>query len=187
MDEKVRERDTDHRRIFDFFSAQRDKFINYVQRKVQSIDDMDAEDIVEEVMLNIFNRADLLGQVENLAAYVYRSIHNQIIDYRRQNSRSISLQSLIGEDDETPLIELLSDTSVSVNSEVEKQEFMRRLGEAMSRLEPRQRAVFIATEVEGRSFRELSEQWREPIGTLLSRKSRAVKALQEMLRDFKAP
>lgn len=182
-DGKAKESDRD-RRIFDFFAAQRDRFIGYVQKRVRSIDDMDAEDIVEEVMLSIFDRADVLGQVENLAAYVYRSIHNQIIDFQRQNLRTVSLQSLVDEDDETLLIELLSDSSASVNSEVERREFMSRLGEAIDRLEPRQRAIFIATEVEGRAFRELSEEWREPIGTLLSRKSRSVKALQEMLRDL---
>ena len=61
---------------------------------------------------------------------------------------------------------------------------MQRLGQAIGRLEPRQRAVFIATELNGMSFRVLSEQWHEPLGTLLSRKSRAVKALRGMLKDF---
>jgi DNA-directed RNA polymerase specialized sigma24 family protein len=62
---------------------------------------------------------------------------------------------------------------------------MRRLSQAISALEPKQQAVFIATEMQGISFKSLSEQWNEPMGTLLSRKFRAVKTLQEMLQDFK--
>jgi DNA-directed RNA polymerase specialized sigma24 family protein len=41
-------------------------------------------------------------------------------------------------------------------------------------LSPEQKAVLIATEFEGRTFCELSEEWQIPIGTLLARKSRAL-------------
>jgi DNA-directed RNA polymerase specialized sigma24 family protein len=44
----------------------------------------------------------------------------------------------------------------------------------------------IATELKGKSFRDLSEEWGEPIGTLLSRKSRAVKTLKKLLEDAEA-
>lgn len=60
---------------------------------------------------------------------------------------------------------------------------MRRFGVALDVLDPKQRAVFLATELDGKSFKELSALWDEPIGTLLSRKSRAVKALKKMLND----
>jgi len=65
----------------------------------------------------------------------------------------------------------------------ERVERMHRLTDAIGKLEPRQRAVLIATELKGKSFRELAEEWNEPIGTLLSRKSRAVKALRQMLEE----
>jgi len=172
-------------KLFDFFAAKSKNLKSYVHRKIQSISDMDAEDIVGEVMLNLFIKADITGRVENLAAYVYRSLHNKIVDYQRSNSRTMSLSSCMDEDGEIPLLELLSDGTENVSGEVERKEFMRRLSQAISKLEPRQRAVFIATEMKGMSFRELSEQWNEPIGTLLSRKCRAVKALQEMLKDLR--
>jgi DNA-directed RNA polymerase specialized sigma24 family protein len=51
------------------------------------------------------------------------------------------------------------------------------------KLEPKQRAVWIATEIEGYTFKELAAKWEEPIGTLLSRKSRATKILRKLLKD----
>jgi RNA polymerase sigma factor (sigma-70 family) len=171
--------------VFKFFTEERKKLNSYVHRKIQSISDMDAEGIIEDVMLNIFNKADISVHIGNLAAYVYRSLHNRIIDVQRKNFRTVSLQSYIDEEEEISLLEILADTSSNICSESEKKEFWRRLGEAISKLEPRQRAIFIATEVKGQTFRELSEMWKEPIGTLLSRKSRAMKALQEMLKDLK--
>ena len=52
---------------------------------------------------------------------------------------------------------------------------------------PDHRAVLIATELKGKSFRELSEEWDEPMGTLLSRKSRAVKTLRKLLEEERTP
>jgi RNA polymerase sigma factor (sigma-70 family) len=172
-------------RLFDFFAAERKKLNHYIHSKVQSIDDMEAEDMVEDVMLGILSRLTVSGRVDNLSAYVYRSIHNRIVDYLRTGARTVSLQGCMDEDGEVPILELLADSSTKVSDEVERKEFMRRLSQAISRLEPKQRAIFVATELKGMSFKELSEQWQEPVGTLLSRKCRAVKALQEMLKDLK--
>jgi RNA polymerase sigma factor (sigma-70 family) len=172
-------------RIFDFFDTERKRFLRYVKSKMAGISQMDAEDVVAEVMLTMLQRAERGSRVENLAAYVYRSLSNGIVDLARRRSRTVSLQSLSEEDGETSLLDYLADGSQDVHSETERREFMRRLIQAMDSLEPKQRAVFIATEVKGLTFRELSIQWNEPVGTLLSRKCRAVKALKEKLRDLK--
>jgi RNA polymerase sigma factor (sigma-70 family) len=179
------DKDDNNSRVFEFFAAENKKLKNYVYSKIHSISEMDAEDIVEDVMLGFLNRVGSSGRVDNLSAYIYRSLHNKIVDYYRSSSRTTSLQSFLDEDGEVPLIELLSDNAFNVSSEAEKKEFMQRLGQAISKLEPKQRAVFVATEMKGKSFKELSQEWQEPMGTLLSRKCRAVKALQEMLKDLK--
>lgn len=172
-------------KLFDFFATEGKKLIGYVHRKVRSISDMEAEDIVGEVMLNILNKVIISDCIDNLPAYVYRSLHNTMIDHHRRNMSTISLQNCMDEDGEITLMELLSDSTSNVSNVAEKNEFMRRLAQAIGRLEPKQRAIFIATEIDGKTFRYLSEQWQEPIGTLLSRKCRAMKALQETLKDLK--
>lgn len=143
---------------------------------------MDAEDVIADVFFNLFNRADIAGQAENLIAYVYRAIVNRIADYRRRLKPGLSLD-YVEPDGEAPLAERLADPSASIERHLEREDVKERLYQAIGRLEPRQRAVWIATEIEGRTFKELSLSWNEPIGTLLSRKSRATKALQAMLND----
>ena len=172
-------------RIFDFFDTERRRFLRYVKSKMADISQMDAEDVVAEVMLTMLQRAERGSHVENLAAYVYRSLSNSAIDLARRRSRTVSLQSFPEEDSENSLLNYLADGSQDVYSETERREFMRRLILAVDSLEPKQRAVFIATEVKGLTFKELSIQWNEPMGTLLSRKCRAVKALKAQLQDFK--
>lgn len=171
-------------RIFRFFDAERRRFISFVKKKMTDLSEMDAEDMVGEVMLAMLNHADPNGRVENLTAYVYRALNNKVADLYRKRRRTLSLQNFQDEDKESSLLEFLADGSADVYSLAEKKEFQKRLAEAISSLEPKARAVFVATEMKDRSFRDLSKQWNEPIGTLLSRKCRAVKALREMLKDY---
>ena len=171
-------------RLFAFFSAEGDRLIRYVHAKARRISDMDAEDIVRGVMLKLIGRPDTSGPVENIAAYTYRSIRNRITDYQREQSRTVSLDGFAEEDEAFSLRDMLADGSQDVAARVERKEQLRALSAAMDKLDAKQRAVIIATELHGRSFRELSEAWHEPVGTLLARKSRAVKALRMMLNTI---
>lgn len=169
--------------LYEFFIKEGQKLQNYLLKKSKRIDEMDAQDIVDEVMLQLLSVIGMRGPVKNLPAYVYRALQNRMIDTFRQNDRIISLSTPFpGEDGLTILDKLKGKQDVS--SEVEHKALVKRLTEAIDQLEPKQRAVFIATEFDGNSFKELSEQWNEPIGTLLSRKSRAMKALQIQLKDL---
>lgn len=170
-------------RLFTFFEAEGDRLIRYVHAKARRISDMDAEDIVREVMLSLVGRADASGPVENIAVYTYRSVRNKIADYQKEKARTVSLDGFSDEDEAFSLREILSDDTQDIQARVERKELMKALSACMDKLDGKQRAVLIATEMHGRSFRELSRAWREPVGTLLSRKSRAVKALREMLKD----
>lgn len=167
-----------------FFVSHSGRLTSYVRGRLWHAGGMDAEDIVADVMVSLLNRPDTSGPVENIAAYAYRAVRNKIADYRRQKARTVSLDAFVDGGGELPFLALVSGRE-DVSGEAERRELLRRLGEAIGRLEPRRRAVLIATEMGGKSFRELSEEWGEPMGTLLSRKCRAVKELREMLRDWK--
>ncbi len=169
--------------IFHFFDAERKRFVAFLKRRMADLSEMDAEDMVAEVMLAMLNKADPSHHVENLTAYVYRSLSNKLADLLRRRRHAVSLDRLPDDDGESSLMDFLADGNADVGTRLERKELRLRLAEAISRLEPKARAVFIATELKGRSFKELSAQWNEPVGTLLSRKSRAVKTLRELLKD----
>jgi DNA-directed RNA polymerase specialized sigma24 family protein len=65
--------------------------------------------------------------------------------------------------------------------EIEKEEMLEDVFEAMEELSVEERAVVLATEMEGRTFKELAEDWDIPIGTLLARKSRALGKIRNQL------
>jgi len=163
---------------------ERTKFIQYVRRKVTGISQMDAEDIVADVIFNIYNKVDFQHHIENLIAYMYRSIRNKIVDHLRQSRPVLSLDKI---DESTGMswVENMIDPNGDIEMNLQKKEFREYFFAALMKLEPKQRAIWIATEIEGYTFKELSKKWGEPIGTLLSRKSRATKSLKYMLTDLK--
>ena len=171
-----------------FFTRDGEKLVRFVKSRVNRISQMDAEDIVADVMLSVVSRLEPAGgPVENIAAYAYRAVRNKIVDYERSRAKETSLDGMADEDGELPLLSLIAAENEEPFAQDERAERMHRLTDAIGKLEPRQRAILIATELKGKSFRDLSEEWGEPIGTLLSRKSRAVKTLRKLLAEAEEP
>ncbi|WP_378954951.1 RNA polymerase sigma factor [Pelosinus sp. sgz500959] len=169
--------------IVEIITNERNRFLQYVRRKITDISEMDAEDIVADVIFNVYNKVDLQYHIENVLAYMYRSIKNRMTDYLRQSSKQISLDKM-DEASGITILETLIDTHADIEMNLQQTELRDQLYAAVMKLEPKQRAVWIATEIEGYTFKELSEKWGEPIGTLLSRKSRAGKVLKKILKDL---
>jgi RNA polymerase sigma-70 factor (ECF subfamily) len=158
------------KRIADFLATEWHKLVGYVRSWVEDSGDRDAEDIVQDVVTGIFEKADVTAPIADLAAYVYRSLRNRIVDaYRAAPKKSVALTE--------PVLDERYEASV----QIEWRENRDKLFDAIDSLVPTQKSVLVATELEGRSFRELSEEWDVPIGTLLARKHRAIHALRKAL------
>jgi RNA polymerase sigma factor (sigma-70 family) len=172
------------RTIAEVMEHERARFVAFVQRKALDLSHMDAEDVVADVLYNVWNRVDLSAPVEHLLAYLYTAFTNRIIDFRRRRRPTVSLEA--HDDEGEPLGDRLSDADADTEALLARQDLREGLYQAIAQLPPKQRAVWIATEVAGHTFAELSAQWGEPLGTLLARKHRATKALQKHLREMQA-
>ena len=169
-------------RFVDFFQLERRRLIGYVRRWIEDTAERDAEDIVQDVVFNVFNTADVTAPIENLAAYVYQALRNRTIDLiRKKRSNIMSLDTEVNNETNLSLSDLILDSRYRADKELEKKELRRHLFQAIDSLNDRDRAIILETEFSGRSYRELSEQWKVPIGTLLARKSRALKKIRETL------
>lgn len=163
-----------------FFIAERSRLVAYVRRLIDDAADRDGEDIVQDVMLNLFNMADVTMPVEDLAAYVYRSIRNRVIDImRKRDPDEVSLDA--DGAGALSLGDILSDSRYDTAMNADRNETREALYRAIDSLDDDHRAIIIMTEFEGRSFREISDALDVPIGTLLSRKSRAMAKIREQL------
>jgi RNA polymerase sigma factor (sigma-70 family) len=169
--------------IKDFFAAEYNKLVNYVHGYLDYISySVDAEDIIQDVALNIYSRVNISEPVENLGAYIYRSIKNKIIDIRRKNMKNTKIEYMEG------VINAKS-RAESISEEEEEDHFYKdeyiyeRMYDALEQLKPKDRDIIIETEFNRRSFNDLSGEWNIPVGTLLARKHRALSKLQDIMKD----
>jgi RNA polymerase sigma-70 factor (ECF subfamily) len=156
-------------KIQEFFRTEYNRLVRFVRRLIDDAADRDAEDIVQDVMLGLFDKADITAPIENLSAYIYRALRNRVTDMFRRKRDVVSLAELMHKS-----VEDAADV-------LEQKELRESVVKAIDNLSDEQRAVVIATEFEDRSFRELSEEWEIPIGTLLARKSRALQKIKSEL------
>jgi RNA polymerase sigma factor (sigma-70 family) len=160
-------------RLSQFLAEEWHRLVLSVRSWLADTAERDAEDVVQDVAVRLLEYTGLSDPIQDLSAYVYRALRNRVVDlYRRR--KPAGGQPLPG-----PLPEELPDERAAAPEA--REELRQGLFTAIDRLPEAQRAVFLATELEGSSYRELSEKWGVPIGTLLARKHRAVKALRAAL------
>lgn len=162
------------------FEREKDRFIGFVRRQMDGLVGLDPEDIVADVATQLLARADLVNEVESLSAYVYRSLRNRLMDHVRRPQAAFALREDGEEGAPNQAVQPVANDP-DPEEAYRLAQIREHLREAIGLLGAPERAVWIATEIEGRSFRDLAEDWQEPIGTLLSRKSRANAKLRRML------
>lgn len=160
-------------------TRERETLIGYVRRFIDDTAERDSEDIVQDVALNMFNRADITVPIENITSYVYQALRNRIIDYLRRRRDVISLDEDWMEAGEVSLLDALHDPQRDGASDILRMETREYLFEALSILDDDQRSILVANELEEKTFQEVSEETGVPVGTLLARKSRALKKIKE--------
>jgi RNA polymerase sigma factor (sigma-70 family) len=164
-----------------FIEEKRGALLHYIRSRVNEIGMRDAEDILQDVLAG-FVAIDDSENIEEVSSYIYRSIRNKIIDIYRGSEYSRNIRSLdeeISGDGDSLVGRIRSDPQLLM----ERGDLMEKILTAVDSLSEDQKAVWIATELEGRNFQELAVLWDEPLGTLLSRKSRATKKLRKILSD----
>ncbi len=172
-------------KITGFFKAEYNRLVGYVRRSLSDAADRDAEDIVQDVMVSLFEKGDILESIGNLSAYIYRSLRNRIIDRYRKIGPAQSMEDVVDTITGRTMSDLIADLRYDTLDEVVRKQIRDRVYEAVDLLPDDQEAVWVATEIDGYTFDELSDLWQAPIGTLLSRKHRAVLFLREELEDLK--
>ncbi len=173
-------------RIGEFFDSEYHRMVSYVRGLIRDAADSDASDIIQDVLVSVISSADAAAPIENLAAYVYRGLRNRVIDRMRKRKPVVSLSTPIGyEDDSLTLADMIPGTGGTAADAYENKTRTKALKKAIDNLDPKSRAVVIATEFHGRNFKDLAEEWREPIGTLLSRKSRALRAIGIEMAEYR--
>lgn len=175
---------TDQRQsLAEAFQQEQARLLNFIERRVPTL--RDAEDILQDVFERLARANQLLMPIESLTGWLYQVARNRIIDgYRKQRPETFSDEAPDGDDEELLLDELLPADEEGPAAAFARQSLMDALAQALGDLPAEQRAVFIAHELDGHSFKEIAAASGENINTLLSRKRYAVLALREKLHHI---
>ncbi len=176
------------RQISEIVAAERSRLRNFIRRRVP--DPADAEDILQEVFYKLVEANRLLMPIDHVTGWLFRVARNRITDlFRKQKPETFSDAVVEDEDGELLGIEDLLPSPIDRFGAGPEALYVRRvlldeLELALDELPEEQREVFIAHELEGRSFKELSAESGVNVNTLLSRKRYAVLHLRERLQSI---
>jgi RNA polymerase sigma factor (sigma-70 family) len=167
------------RQIVEVVERERARLRNFVRRRVADVED--AEDILQDVFSEFVETYRLMKPVEQAAAWLYRVARNRIIDlFRKRRSERATLDH--AEAGDLDLESLLPSRDAGPDALYVRGVLIEELEEALAELPEAQRFVFIAHEIEGRSFKELADETGVGVNTLLSRKRYAVLHLRRRLQ-----
>lgn len=138
----------------------------------------DAEDIVQDLLLNLYNREIELASLANARTWLFKSLYHQFIDFTRKQKRTPSVPD--SDDDERLAMEEQADALP--DESLHQQQLGACLEQALNQLEPELRMLVLLHEVEGYTLVEIAEIMDTPLGTLKSRLHRTRKALRNILQ-----
>jgi RNA polymerase sigma factor (sigma-70 family) len=172
------------RRISEVVDQQRSRLQNFIRRRVP--DPGDAEDVLQDVFYELVEANRLLMPIEHVTGWLFRVAKNRITDlFRKKKPERFSDAETLDDDYESLQLEdLLPSTDVGPEDLLLRNAVLDELEAALDELPKEQRSVFIAHELEGKSFKEISAETGVSVNTLLSRKRYAVLHLREQLQSI---
>ena len=172
------------RQISEIIAQERSRLRNFIRRRVP--DPSDAEDIVQEVFYKLVEANRLLMPIEHVTGWLFRVARNRITDLlRKKKPGNFSGAAVEGEGGEALQIEdLLPSPDAGPEALYARNVLLDELELALDELPEEQRDVFVAHELEGRSFKEMAAETGVSVNTLLSRKRYAVLHLRERLQSI---
>ena len=170
-------------RISEVVEREQSRLRNFIRRRVP--DPRDAEDILQDVFYELVEANRLLMPIEHVTGWLFRVTRNRITDlFRKKWPESFSDTAVPGEDGERlQLDDLLPSLDAGPEALYARNVLLDELELAVDELKAEQREVFVAHELEGRSFKTMAAETGVSVNTLLSRKRYAVLHLRERLQS----
>jgi len=171
------------RRIAEVVERERSRLRSFIRRRVPN--PRDAEDVLQDVFFALVEANRLLMPIDHVTGWLFRVARNRITDlFRKKKPESFSEVTISDEDDEMLRLEdLLPSPDAGPEALYARNVLLDELELAVDELPREQREVFVAHELEGRSFREMAAEAGVSVNTLLSRKRYAVLHLRKRLQS----
>ena len=170
------------REISEVMAEERPRLRSFIRRRVPREEDV--EDILQEIFYELTQARRLLMPIDYVTGWLFGVARNRITDLFRKK-RPENFSDAAGVDDEGELLameDLLPSPDAGPEAVYFRGVLLEELELALDELPREQRDVFLAHELDGRSFKDISAETGVGVNTLLSRKRYAVLHLRERLK-----
>jgi RNA polymerase sigma factor (sigma-70 family) len=170
--------------IAEVVERERSRLRSFIRRRVP--DPRDAEDVLQDVFYALVEANRLLMPIDHVTGWLFRVARNRITDLFRKKKpeRFGDTAGADADDGLLPLEDLLPSPDAGPEALYARNVLLHELELAVDELPREQREVFVAHELEGRSFKEMAAETGVSVNTLLSRKRYAVRHLRERLQSI---
>lgn len=169
------------KRIAETVRRERGRLTAFIRQRVP--DPAEAEDILQDVFYEFIEAYRLPEPIEQVGAWLYRVARNRIIDRFRKKKETPLADLAGGHDEQYWLEEILPSADESrPETALNRARLIEAIQAALAELPEAQRAVFIGHEIEGKSFQQMADEEHTAVGTLITRKRRAVGRLKARLQ-----
>jgi RNA polymerase sigma factor (sigma-70 family) len=155
---------------------------SFIRRHVT--DTSEAEDVLQDVFYELLEAYRLMKPIEHVTAWLFRVARNRMVDLFRRKKPSSLNNPVSAEEGADTLEDLLPSEDAGPEATYARNVLLDALDEALEELPEAQREVFIAHELMGQSFKEISAETGLSVNTLLSRKHYAVLHLRQSLQSI---
>jgi len=171
-------------RIAEVVGREQARLRSFIRRRVP--DPRDAEDILQDVFYALVEANRLLMPIGHVTGWLFRVARNRITDlFRKKKPVSFGDATVADEEDEPLRLEdLLPSPDAGPEALYARTVLLDELELAVDELSQEQREVFVAHELEGRSFKEMAAETGTSVNTLLSRKRYALRHLRARLQSI---
>ena len=176
-------RKEEDRRIEETIQREQPRLRSFIQMRVGDAEE--TEDILQDVFYELVEAYRMMSPIEHAGAWLFRVARNRIIDRfrkRRPVPFSEAVRSAEGDLEEVIWEQLLPSPDAGPEALYARSILLEELDLAIDELPDQLREVFVAHEMEGRSFKEISATTGVNINTLLSRKRHAALRLRRRLK-----
>src|SRR5690349_14526984 len=181
LERMTREQDL---QIAEIVRREQGRLRRFIRRRVP--DPGDAEDVLQDVFYKLVEANRLLMPIDHVTGWLFQVARNRITDlFRKKRPDRFSEMDVVGEEDERLAFEdLLPSHDAGPEADYLRGLVLEELEDAIAELPGEQREVFVAHELEGRSFAEMGAESGISVNTLLARKRYAVLRLRERLQEI---
>jgi len=155
-----------------------DKLLRYV-RRISNLDYEDAEDMVQEVFIKVYQNLNAFDPKLKFSSWIYRITHNQVIsNYRKLKARPQNVMY----DMENDILENMA-SDLDIAKEADKNLLKEKVNNIINKMDLKYRQVMVLKYLEEKNYNEISDILKKPKGTVSTLINRAKKQFQKELNN----